>query len=100
MVVQDADRLDAMGAIGIARAFAYAGYIQESFHNPDIKPKNYRSFEEYKKRKTTVINYFYEKTLLAKSLMNTATARRIADGRHRFMEQYLERFFLEWEGRD
>lgn len=98
MIVQDADRLDAMGAIGISRTFAYGGYAKREIHNPEIKPEYHTSFEQYKRNNSTTINHFYEKLLLLKDLMNTTTGRRIAEERHKFMEQYLEQFFLEWDG--
>jgi len=98
MVVQDADRLDALGAIGIARTLAYGGYDGREIHNPGIKPRLYKDFEEYKNSKTTSINHFYEKLLLIKDLMNTETAKKIAEERHKFTEQYLDEFLKEWEG--
>jgi uncharacterized protein len=98
MVVQDADRLDAMGAIGIARAFAYGGYKHREIFNPDVPQKHLTTFEGYKGATGTTINHFYEKLLLLKNLMNTDTGKAMAEERHTFMEHYLERFFLEWEG--
>jgi len=100
MVVQDADRLDAIGAIGIARAFAYGGHKGREIYNPNIKPEKHETFEQYKNNKGTTINHFYEKLLLLKDLMNTSGARKIAQERHCFMEQYLDKFFKEWEGKD
>lgn len=99
MVVQDADRLDAIGAIGIARNFAYGGSDGREIYNPEIPPKLHESFEQYKANRSSSINHFYEKSLLLKDLMNTATAKRMAKKRHSFMERYLKEFFLEWEGK-
>ena len=99
IVVQDADRLDALGAIGIARAFAYGGSKGREIHNPTVAPVQHASFEEYKKSAGPTINHFYEKLLLLKDLMNTPTARRIAEERHAFMEEYVRRFLDEWEGK-
>jgi len=98
MVVQDADRLDALGAIGIARTFTYGGYKGREIYNPEIKPEFHASFEEYKKNESPSINHFYEKLLLLKDLMNTKTGKEIAEGRHKYMEGFLERFYAEWEG--
>ena len=100
MIVQDADRLDALGAVGIARAFAYGGSKGRQIHNPEIEPQVHASFEAYKKSVGTTVNHFYEKLLLLKDRMNTASARRLAAERHAFMEQYLDRLLKEWDGRD
>lgn len=100
MVVQDADRLDAIGAIGIARTFAYGGYKKREMYNPEIKPKKYNSYNEYMKTHNHTINHFYEKLFLLKDLMNTKTGKKIAVNRHEFMEGYINQFFKEWDGLD
>lgn len=97
-IVQDADRLDALGAIGIARAFAYGGHKRREIYNPDIPPAQHTSFEQYKNSAGTTINHFHEKLLLLKDLMNTQTGRALAARRHEYLLEYLERFRLEWEG--
>jgi len=100
MVVQDADRLDAIGAVGIARAFAYGGHKGRLLYDPDVPPQMHASFAEYKRSSAPTINHFYEKLLLLKRLMNTAAARQVAEARHRFMETYLDQFYAEWDARD
>lgn len=99
-VVQDADRLDAMGAIGIARAFAYGGSRGRPLHEPAAAPELHDSFEAYKASTGPTTNHFHEKLFLLRDRMNTAAARRIADERHRFMEAYLDRFHQEWDSAD
>lgn len=100
MIVQDADRLDAIGAIGIARTFAYGGHVGQLLYDPHLSPTLHDSFEAYKKEKTTTINHFYEKLLLLKDRMNTPTAQKMALHRHRYMEEFLQKFFTEWNGED
>ncbi len=98
-VIQDADRLDAIGAIGIARCFNYGGYKNRTIFDPDILPNMNMTKEEYKASNSPTINHFYEKLLLLKDKMNTKTGRHIATARHGFMEQYLEQFYAEWDGK-
>jgi uncharacterized protein len=97
-IVQDADRLDAIGAIGIARAFNYGGFKNRAIYNPEIKPNLKMTVEDYKNSQAPTINHFYEKLLLLKNKMNTTTAKKIAKQRHQFMELYLKQFYKEWEG--
>ncbi len=97
-IVRDADRLEALGAIGIARCFAYGGYKGNPIYVPNLKVRNNLKFEEYKKE-SSQINHFYEKLLLLKDLMLTETGKKLALGRHEFIENYLKQFFMEWEGK-
>ncbi|HZE98623.1 MAG TPA: HD domain-containing protein [Planctomycetota bacterium] len=98
-IVQDADRLDAIGAIGVARAFAYGGAKNRLMYEPGVKPVLHRSFAAYKKAKGHTINHFHEKLLLLKGRLHTREGRRIARERHAFLEEFLERFHAEWEGK-
>ena len=97
-VVQDADRLDSLGAIGIARAFNYGGFKNRELYNPAIAPDLEMTKESYKKSSAPTINHFYEKLLLLKNKMNTQTGKKMAEQRHLFMQAFLDQFYLEWEG--
>ena len=97
-VIQDADRLDAIGAIGIARCFNYGGFKDRTIYDPEIAPNLNMTKEEYKTSTAPTINHFYEKLLLLKDKMNTKTGRKIAAQRHEFMEQFLAQFYAEWNG--
>ena len=97
-IVQDADRLDAMGAIGIARAFHYGGYKNRELYNPTIPPQEYANSTEYRNSTSPTLNHFYEKLLKLKDSMNTITGKEMAQTRHSFMEEYLEHFLEEWNG--
>lgn len=97
-IVQDADRLDALGAIGIARTFQYGGAKGQAMYDPKIPVRDKMSFEEYRNGESTSINHFYEKLLLLKNKMNTRTAIKIAEEREAFMKNFLDTFFKEWEG--
>ncbi len=99
-IVQDADRLDAIGAIGIARCFAYGGYKNMPLYDPDIKPGVHTSFDEYKKKKGTTFNHFYEKLFLLKDRLHTRAAKKIAQGRDSYMREFVGRFLKEWEAKD
>ncbi len=98
-IVQDADRLDAIGAIGIARAFTYGGYKNRVMYDPEIKPDLNMDKEAYKKSEAPTLNHFYEKLLRLKDLMKTASGKQMAQQRHDFMQVYLEQFYQEWEGK-
>ena len=97
-IIQDADRLDALGAIGIARTFNYGGFKGRALYDPQIAPELNMSKEEYKNSTAPTINHFYEKLLLLKERMNTHTGRKLAEERHRFMEDFLKQFYAEWNG--
>ena len=96
-VIQDADRLDALGAIGIARTFNYGGFKGRAIYNPEIKPNLNLTKEEYKNSEAPTLNHFYEKLLLLKDRMNTFTGRKMAEERHTFMLDYLDQFYKEWD---
>lgn len=98
-VVQDADRLDAIGAIGIGRTFAYSGAKGQLIYDPEIPVREKMTKDQYRNEKSTAINHFYEKLLKLKNKMNTASAKKLADERHAFLESFLEQFFDEWEGK-
>jgi uncharacterized protein len=97
-IVQDADRLDALGAIGIARTFNYGGFKNRPLYLPNIAPNLHMTKEEYKNSEAPTLNHFYEKLLLLKDKMNTETGKKIALERHKFMENFLSQFYAEWEG--
>ena len=97
-MVQDADRLDAIGAIGIARAFNYGGHKGRELYNPNIAPDLDMTKKEYKNSTAPSLNHFYEKLLLLRDIMNTSTGKLMAEHRHQFLEQYLEEFYQEWNG--
>jgi uncharacterized protein len=97
-IVQDADRLDAIGAIGIARTFNYGGFKNRPLYNPRIAPNLHMNKEEYKNNQAPTLNHFYEKLLLLKDKMNTETGKQIAKERHRYMEGFLSQFYAEWDG--
>ncbi|MBS4190938.1 HD domain-containing protein [Bacillus sp. FJAT-49705] len=97
-IVQDADRIDAIGAIGIARVFAYGGKKGQALYDPDLKVREGMTEEEYRKGKSSSIHHFYEKLLKLKTMLNTETAKKMAEKRHQFLEQFLEQFYHEWNG--
>lgn len=97
-IVQDADRLDAIGAIGIARCFNYGGFKNRALYNPEIPPQLNMNKEEYKNSESPTLNHFYEKLLLLRDKMNTPTGKKIAEARHQYMENFLDQFLEEWDG--
>ena len=99
-IVQDADRLDAIGAIGIARTFNYGGFKNRPLYNPNIQPNMNMNKEEYKNSESPTLNHFYEKLLLLKDKMNTETGKKIAQKRHNFMVTFLSQFYAEWDGQE
>ena len=99
-IVQDADRLDAIGAIGIARTFNYGGFKNRPLYNPNIQPNMSMNKEEYKNSESPTLNHFYEKLLLLKDKMNTETGKEIAQKRHNFMVSFLSQFYAEWDGQE
>ena len=99
-VVQDADRLEALGAIGVARAFSYGGYKNRPLYDPEIKPLLHTTARQYENNNSTTITHFYEKLLLLKGMMNTKTGKKLAERRDRFMKMYLKEFLREWKGKD
>lgn len=97
-IVQDADRLDALGAIGIARTFAYGGHKGQAIYDPMITVRSEMTINEYRNGRSSSIHHFYEKLLKLRDLLHTNTAKKIAERRHRFMEMYLQEFYSEWDG--
>lgn len=98
LIVQDADRIDAMGAIGIARCFSYGGFKSRVMYDPEVQPQLTDSFEDYKSKQTTTLNHFYEKLLLLKDMMNTESGKLVAQQRHKVMVDFVDQFKLEWTG--